>query len=86
MNLNESTLKKLLEEYNEQVYICSKCGRIVFPTVKINDDKVDFLINKGCVSGGLGNKILKDNICSVCIEVSNIMPILKERLNMNNLK
>ncbi|BAO04721.1 uncharacterized protein CBO05P1_002 [Clostridium botulinum B str. Osaka05] len=86
MNLNKSDFKKLLEEYSKQVYICSKCGRIIFPKLEFNNDKISFVTNKGCVSGGLGNKVLKDNICSVCIEASNIMPILKERLNMNYLK
>ncbi|HCL4455175.1 TPA: hypothetical protein N2D10_003202 [Clostridium botulinum] len=86
MNLNESDLKELFEEYNEQVYICSKCGRIVFPTLKFNNDKISFVTNKGCIRGGVGNMILKDDICPTCMKFSNVISKIEVQLNMNELK
>lgn len=54
------------ELYNlikQNTYICSCCGNIIFPAIKNNEISQD----KNNIRGGLGNKILKENVCNECV-------------------
>lgn len=68
MNLNEEQILCLLSESSSLVYICSRCGKIIFPKASIIKDTINFDAKSYNVRGGLGNKVLKDNICEECHE------------------
>ena len=68
MEMSQEQLSAIFENYNSQCYICSKCGKIIFPIVSINNDEVNFSTEIGEVRSGIGNKIVKDNICKDCID------------------
>lgn len=62
--MNEKDFEYFYQSIKEQAYICSHCGKIIFPQVdwenkEINQDKCQ-------IRGGIGNKIMKDNICRQC--------------------
>ena len=64
--LTESTLNQLLKEYISNSYTCSSCNKIIYPEVSIANNEFEFNINKSTINGGIGSKILKDNICDRC--------------------
>jgi len=51
-------------------YTCSCCGKLIKPKVSIINDEATSKIDKYEIKGGIGNKTLKNNICSECIEVA----------------
>ena len=70
--------QELYKQIKQNTYICSCCGNIIFPIIKDNDiyqEKTD-------MRGGIGNKILKRNICNGC--VSNFSIFSNEKWRMNN--
>ena len=60
-----------VESIKKICYVCSKCGEIIFPDITQNDDgTINTSIEKSQIRGGLGNKVVKDNICNNCLEKS----------------
>lgn len=66
-------LKDLLVNLEFNSYICSMCDKKVYPIIK-NVDLENLTLEseqtKYDLRGGLGNKILKDNICPICMAKS----------------
>lgn len=64
-------LTTLYEVIKQNTYICSHCGKIIFPIVKTCDDgSMDVCKDVYEVRGGLGNRVVRDNICKECYEMS----------------
>lgn len=47
-------------------FSCSLCGRIILPTIKVNENKIFIHDNRYEVRGGKGNKVIERNICEEC--------------------
>lgn len=58
----------ILDGKNNSSYICSICGKPVFPTVCIERNEILINTHKNQIRGGKGNNILKDNVCDKCVE------------------
>lgn len=72
LNIND-----IIETFKSQQFICSMCGKIISPEVKVNQDgSIEMTNETGELRGGLGNKIIKNHICSECMK--NISFIYKE--------
>lgn len=70
MGISESpTLKTLLKFIQDSSYRCNLCGEIIYPTitgVDFESESISIATDKHDARGGLGNKILMDNICPEC--------------------
>ena len=59
----------IIEAFKSQQFICSMCGKIISPEVKINNDgAIEMASETGELRGGLGNQVIKDHICSKCMK------------------
>ena len=71
--------EKILEAYKNSTYICSSCGKVIFPDVNITDEGFYFHSEKNNYLGK-GGKVILDNICPTCKlsdEKAEINPIKK---------
>lgn len=59
-------LENVLKVYKNSTYICSVCGNIIFPKVEFENGKVNMTTESCDLRGGLGNQILKKNVCKSC--------------------
>ena len=59
-------LESVLKVYKNSTYICSVCGNIIFPKVEFENGKVDVTTESCDLRGGLGNQVLKKNVCKSC--------------------
>ena len=53
-------------------YKCNCCGKLIEPKISTKNGETISKIEKGEIRGGLGNKILKDNICTECMNVTRL--------------
>lgn len=59
----------IIETFKSQQFICSMCGRIISPEVKVNKDgAIEMTSETGETRGGLGNKVIKLHVCSECMK------------------
>jgi hypothetical protein len=59
----------IIEVFKSQQFICSMCEKIVSPEVKVNQDgMLEMTSETGELRGGLGNKVIKNHICSECMK------------------
>lgn len=62
---NSEALSDILESYKKSTYVCSSCGKIIFPEVEISDGNINFHTEKNNYLGK-GGRIIRDNICPDC--------------------
>ena len=59
----------MIESFKSYQFICSMCGKIVSPEVKVNQDgTLEMTSETGELRGGLGNKVIKNHICNKCMQ------------------
>jgi hypothetical protein len=59
----------IIETFKTQQFICSMCGKIISPEVKVNQDgAIEVTSETGELRGGLGNKVIKSHICGECMK------------------
>ncbi len=59
----------IIETFKSQQFICSICGKIISPEVKVNQDgTIEMTSETGELRGGLGNKVIKNHICGKCMK------------------
>ena len=64
LNIND-----VIEIFKSQQFICSMCGKIISPEVKMNQDgSIEMTSETGKLRGGFGNKVIKDRVCSECMK------------------
>lgn len=57
----------IIEAFKFNQFICSVCGKIVSPEVKVNQYGIIEMASETVeIRGGLGNKVIKPHICSEC--------------------
>ena len=78
--LDGRQLQEVFEVCKGSIYICSVCGRIVFPEIEFQDGKVNITTEKCEVRGGKGNPILKENVCKLCKDRLNKIRLTKEQI------
>lgn len=71
-NIDGEKVLKILNHYKSSCYICSHCGKIIFPKVEFTNNYFKFSSEKASCYGGLGNKKIKDNICPECTKQSQL--------------
>ena len=72
LNIND-----VIKIFKSQQFICSMCGKIISPEVKMNQDgSIEMTSETGELRGGFGNKVIKDRVCSECMK--NMSLIWKE--------
>lgn len=59
-------ISKIIEAFKSNQYICSICGKIISPYVTFSRDKVHMTVDKAEARGGLGERVLLDNVCEDC--------------------
>ena len=70
----------IIEAFKSQQFVCSMCGKVVSPEVKVNQDgAIEMTSETGEIRGGLGNKVIKNHICIKCMK--NVSFIDKENKN-----
>ena len=47
-------------------YTCGVCGEVVKPKIYFESGEIYIDVDKSSIRGGIGNKILQDNICDEC--------------------
>lgn len=62
---NFEAFPDILESYKKSTYICSSCGKIIFPEVEIADGNINLHSEKNNYLGK-GGRIIRDNICPDC--------------------
>lgn len=72
INITEETAE-LLKWFNAGTFICNMCGRIIYPKVTIDRYGISVVDERAEIRGGLGNHILKKNVCNECIHKMQIM-------------
>ena len=76
-NACDINIVDIIETFKSQQFICSMCEKIISPEVKVNQDStIEVTSETGELRGGLGNKVIKNHICSECMK--NISLIYKE--------
>lgn len=59
----------IIETFKSQQFICSICGKVISPEVKVNQDgSIEMTSETGEIRGGLGNKVIKNHVCSKCMQ------------------
>lgn len=59
----------IIEAFKYNQFVCSMCGKVISPEVKVNQDgTIEMTSETGEISGGLGNKVIKNHICSKCMQ------------------
>lgn len=59
----------IIETFKSQQFICSMCGKVISPEVKVNQDgSIEMTSETGEIRGGLGNKVIKNHVCSKCMK------------------
>lgn len=67
--------KDMIKYLCSESYMCSVCGDKIYPIIKnldLESNCMDVEINKNQFRGGIGNKIIQDNICNGCAKVFDI--------------
>ena len=63
-----SNLDAVLLAFKSETFVCSVCGEIVFPRVIENDGNISVENNRAELRGGIGNCLLRGNVCEKCAE------------------
>jgi hypothetical protein len=69
MNIDEMSAKDLLYHILGQSYLCPICHKVIYPTItEINVHPISLSLSqdKTQARGGVGNKIIQDNVCCEC--------------------
>ena len=64
--ITEQQLGHIMNGFKELTYVCSVCGKIIFPLVKVFPSGVDIAQEKTGVPVSLGNRRNMDNVCKDC--------------------
>lgn len=69
MVIDKNIFDTLYLNIKMNTYICSECGKTIFPDVEFSDDEhCTIKSSRNEIRGGKGNEIRKRNICSKCIQ------------------
>lgn len=72
MNIEEMSAKDLLYYIVGQSYACSICHKIIYPKIteiKVHPISLSLTQDKTQARGGIGNNVIKDNVCPECGKV-----------------
>lgn len=73
-------INDIIEIFKSQQFVCSMCGTVVSPEVKVNQNgAIEMTSETGEIRGGLGNKVIKNHVCIKCMK--NVSFIDKENRN-----
>lgn len=62
---DSEALSDILDAYKKSTYVCSSCGKIVFPEVEVTNGNLNLHSEKNNYLGK-GGRIIRDNICPDC--------------------
>lgn len=82
MNEEQYHLDLLLNAIKNATFVCSVCGEIVFPSVHTSSNGTFTITKESCnISGGVGNKRLKENVCNGCVKRMSLMRLEEDSPN-----
>lgn len=68
-----NAIEIFLDAYKAGIFLCDVCGKIVYPKVTINESGIFIERESAEFRGGLGNHIIKKNVCENCLNAINLM-------------
>lgn len=67
-NVPASSFDIVLLAFKSETFVCSVCGEIVFPKVIESDGNVFIETTRAELRGGIGNRLLRGDVCEKCAE------------------
>lgn len=66
----DAALKRAVSVFEQSItagtFICDICVEVIFPKVTVNEHGIFVESSKSEIRGGLGNRVLKKNVCENC--------------------
>lgn len=66
-----NAVEVFLDTYKAGTFICDVCGEIVYPKVTTNEHGIFIESESAEIRGGLGNHVIKQNVCKNCLSALN---------------
>lgn len=79
---------EILQAIDSNTFICSMCGKKIYPVitdVDLEKETMSTVTSNNQIRGGLGNGVLKNNICDQCVSKSVEFAENMTRLKMGRL-
>lgn len=68
-----NAMELFLDTYEAGTFICDVCGEIVYPKVTTNEHGIFIESENAEIRGGLGNHVIKKNVCKNCLSVLSMI-------------
>ncbi len=68
--LNDTT-EMFYKALAENTFVCEVCGETIMPKITTNEHGIFIDSARAEIRGGLGNKVLKRNVCEGCLKRMN---------------
>ena len=78
-NVPASSFDIVLLAFKSETFVCSVCGEIVFPKVIESDGNVSIETTRAELRGGIGNRLLRGDVCEKCAELMHRFGALEKR-------
>lgn len=66
----ETALERAVSVFEQSIttgtFTCDICKEVIFPKVTVNEHGIFVESSKSEIRGGLGNRVLKKNVCEDC--------------------
>ncbi len=64
-------IERFHRAYKFHTFVCSVCGKTIEPIIEVWGDEVFFRSDTSEMTGGIGNKTVRRNVCNDCLKEIN---------------
>lgn len=68
-----NAIELFLDAYKAGTVVCDVCGEIVYPKVITNEHGIFIESESAEIRGGLGNHVVKKNVCKNCLNTLSVV-------------